>query len=441
MDATRTGRFIREQRKKKKLSQAALAEMLYVEPQTISKWERGIGMPDYDNIDKLREIFGCTLTEILEPEEAETEAEAAEAEEESLCTSLVLIETQKQEKQEAFNSFRFFDFLRIEKVKVALEKMFGVEYAGTYNKKFLFSNVLKKRSREEFETTLTQGMFRGKETHPVLGLQAPWLYMCVLFFMLACMGLTFIGALIGYPVPFILVTALGSTLPLLTFLFESNFSRDLSLIDVFKMFMLGGIGSILLTLIFNFSEGTLGIVLFAPLFEELFKAAMVFLFVAKIKPNNILTGLLIGFSIGAGFSFFEDLGYAFHAFLGGGEEAIWEGCAIIIARSFCNFFSGHHHYTGIFAALFVFFKKGDGAKLADLKNGKIWLALLFSIALHMLWNASAVMVESVFILSLLFKLLVIAASLASLIILINVGIAKIKIRGICDEYFNDYYAK
>ena len=67
MDAIKTGHFIREQRKKLGLSQLKLAEMLYVEPQTISKWERGLGMPDYDNVERLKEIFGCSLSDILEP--------------------------------------------------------------------------------------------------------------------------------------------------------------------------------------------------------------------------------------------------------------------------------------------------------------------------------------------------------------------------------------
>ena len=65
MNPINTGRFIRMQRKKLNLSQSALAAMLFVEPQTVSKWERGLGMPDYDNLDKLREIFACSLSDIL----------------------------------------------------------------------------------------------------------------------------------------------------------------------------------------------------------------------------------------------------------------------------------------------------------------------------------------------------------------------------------------
>ena len=84
MDAVKTGVFIREQRKKMGLSQQQLAGLLHVEPQTVSKWERGLGMPDYDNLDRLKQIFQCSLTDILEPPDvyasAEEEAENGGAE-------------------------------------------------------------------------------------------------------------------------------------------------------------------------------------------------------------------------------------------------------------------------------------------------------------------------------------------------------------------------
>ena len=78
MDAAKTGIFIREQRKKMGLSQQQLAQLLFVEPQTVSKWERGLGMPDYDNVDKLKQIFKCTLTDILEPTDVYADAEVGE---------------------------------------------------------------------------------------------------------------------------------------------------------------------------------------------------------------------------------------------------------------------------------------------------------------------------------------------------------------------------
>ena len=48
-------------RKAKKLSQAALAEMLFISPQAVGKWERGESLPDIIMLEKLAGIFGTDL--------------------------------------------------------------------------------------------------------------------------------------------------------------------------------------------------------------------------------------------------------------------------------------------------------------------------------------------------------------------------------------------
>ena len=46
MDQIKIGRFIAERRKKAGLTQMQLAEKLGITDKAISKWERGIAMPD-----------------------------------------------------------------------------------------------------------------------------------------------------------------------------------------------------------------------------------------------------------------------------------------------------------------------------------------------------------------------------------------------------------
>ena len=432
MDPIKTGQYIRAQRKKLNLSQASLAEMLYVEPQTISKWERGLGMPDYDNIDRLKEIFGCTLTDILEPIE---EISPIVTEETSTTeTSLIIINKQKEQTEKVYEGFKFFDFLNGKKIKSALNKTFGIEYANTYNKNFLFKKVFKKRSKEDLEVSLTQGMFKEKTNHPVLGLQAPWVYMRTFFFILLCTAIAFLGAALYVPGPFIMVAPLLSTIPLLTFLFESNFARNFSIIEVLKTFMLGGLCSIILALLFapESNNSVVSTIFIAPIFEEIFKALLVIYFVSKIKPKNLLTGLLIGFSVGAGFTFFENILYGTTYLLAGDLES---ACAITIVRTITDFFSGHHYWTAFFGAIYVFFKQKDKFELKDVFNWKVLLVLLFSISLHMLWNFSYSL-ESAF-LSFAILSLVCVLSISTLILLINVGIAQMKVKGICEEYFSE----
>lgn len=66
MDAKRLGAFIAERRKELGLTQALLAEQLYVTDKAISRWERGIGLPDISNIEALAVALDVSLVELLQ---------------------------------------------------------------------------------------------------------------------------------------------------------------------------------------------------------------------------------------------------------------------------------------------------------------------------------------------------------------------------------------
>jgi len=68
MDYYKIGKFIESERKAKKLTQAKLAEKVFVSEKTISKWENGKGIPDTNLLPKLCEIFEVSLNEILRGE-------------------------------------------------------------------------------------------------------------------------------------------------------------------------------------------------------------------------------------------------------------------------------------------------------------------------------------------------------------------------------------
>ena len=65
MNQIKIGEFISSQRKKKNLTQAALAEKLGITDRAVSKWERGKGLPDVSLMLDLCEIFGITVNELL----------------------------------------------------------------------------------------------------------------------------------------------------------------------------------------------------------------------------------------------------------------------------------------------------------------------------------------------------------------------------------------
>ncbi len=60
-----TGAIIRELREKKQLTQAELADMLYVSDKTVSKWENGKGYPDLSMLEGLAGALGVSVAELL----------------------------------------------------------------------------------------------------------------------------------------------------------------------------------------------------------------------------------------------------------------------------------------------------------------------------------------------------------------------------------------
>ena len=60
-----TGAIIRELREKNHLTQAELAEKLFVSDKTVSKWENGKGYPDVSLLEPIAKIFGVSVAELL----------------------------------------------------------------------------------------------------------------------------------------------------------------------------------------------------------------------------------------------------------------------------------------------------------------------------------------------------------------------------------------
>ena len=73
MDQLKIGKFIAECRKTKNLTQMQLAEKLGITDKAISKWERGIAMPDSSTMLELCDILGINVNELLSGEKISME--------------------------------------------------------------------------------------------------------------------------------------------------------------------------------------------------------------------------------------------------------------------------------------------------------------------------------------------------------------------------------
>ncbi len=69
MDLEKIGKFIAKKRQENNFTQESLAEKLDISNRSISKWERGICLPDAHNMAKLCEFFNISYNELLSGEE------------------------------------------------------------------------------------------------------------------------------------------------------------------------------------------------------------------------------------------------------------------------------------------------------------------------------------------------------------------------------------
>lgn len=73
MNNEKIGAFIAQLRKSQNLTQRELAEKLNVTDKAVSKWERGVSLPDITLLPDLSEMLCVTITELLNGEKEDKE--------------------------------------------------------------------------------------------------------------------------------------------------------------------------------------------------------------------------------------------------------------------------------------------------------------------------------------------------------------------------------
>lgn len=68
MDQIKFGKFLKELRNEKGMTQEQIAEQLNVSGRTVSRWETGSNMPDIGMLVELAEFFDVSITEIIDGE-------------------------------------------------------------------------------------------------------------------------------------------------------------------------------------------------------------------------------------------------------------------------------------------------------------------------------------------------------------------------------------
>lgn len=74
IDKEKFGAFVAQLRKEQGMTQKELAQKVYISDKAVSKWERGLSMPDITLLIPLSQALGITVTELLECQRLEQTA-------------------------------------------------------------------------------------------------------------------------------------------------------------------------------------------------------------------------------------------------------------------------------------------------------------------------------------------------------------------------------
>ena len=99
IDNEKFGAFLVRLRKEKGMTQKELAEKLYVSDKAVSKWERGLSLPDIALLQPMAEALGASVTELLSGQYIEQDQTLTVREVEPLLTGALHMTAQEQERQ------------------------------------------------------------------------------------------------------------------------------------------------------------------------------------------------------------------------------------------------------------------------------------------------------------------------------------------------------
>lgn len=268
-----------------------------------------------------------------------------------------------------------------------INKMAGLENPEELELRSIFSKVLTKHTEEEAESVFIVGTPKTTPEVPNIAetWPKPWFFSRVFFILaIAFIGM-YIGVVLFQNINFlpglIFLGAVMVPATCLVFFWEMNAPQNISLYSVVKMFLIGGVLSLLVTSVFYQIAGTsISSTIVVGIVEEVGKFVAVFWFLRSKKYKYILNGMLIGAAVGAGFGAFETAGYllrSLSSFTLFNSTMFWRS---ILAPG------GHVVWAALSGAAFALVKgdkKFDSSMFGDFRFLRI---LMIVIVLHALWD-------------------------------------------------------
>lgn len=294
----------------------------------------------------------------------------------------------------------------------------GEDKSVAINLSSFFSQVWQRHTQAEAENIFIAGT---QNTTPSLAEVSskpvqPWLYSRVLLGMMLAVGLLLVLMdAFGNQMQLAFYSILGIAVPvtLLIFFFEINVFKNISLYLAVKICLIGGLFSLIVTMIIYAILGTnpqfdligaftIGFI------EELGKLLVGCYFVSKLRLTHVFNGMLVGGAIGAGFAAFENLQYI----------AQFSSVGTAVIRAICSLGS-HSIWCAISVAGLVLVNGNRKLTFDNVMNISFLRFFLCAVVLHGLWDWNLPMSD-------LKMVLLIGAGWLVLFVLIHTGLREVK---------------
>lgn len=267
----------------------------------------------------------------------------------------------------------------------------GVERLENASPKEMFSEVFKKRTPDELEAYFSVGTAGTTPSLDQINTRwpHPWAFLKTFIgALVAFVGLYFLAGNPNIFPAFLMVGAFAVPGSVLVLFFELNVPRNISLYQLLRLSLLGGVIALVVTTLFSGGASSMGLDWMgdsiAGFTEEPAKLLAMLLVAKNTRFRWTLNGLLIGACVGTGFAVVETAGYAFSNALASGTMA--QGWDTLLFRALLYPLGGHALLSAMVGAGLWRVKGERRFDWAMLKEARFLRLFAIAVALHALWN-------------------------------------------------------
>ena len=277
----------------------------------------------------------------------------------------------------------------------------------------IFSEFRKKHTKEDLEYALAAGTALNSATEETMlqRWRKPWVFypvlkwgiVLILVLYAAYFGLTFAGRNV---VPALgqmamIIPPLIPEIVLMICFWELNIPRNISVLELFLVWLLGGLASLAIaSVLFTFQPEAWDELahISAPLAEEpakLIPALIILFLMNRNKKVYGITGFVVGAAVGAGFAAFESVQYAFtsgtNVFeFADGSVLVETSMSMYVVKTqvvrILTAIAGHVLYCAPYSAEFARHTKNGKINAGCFFNIDFLLAFIISCTLHGIWD-------------------------------------------------------